>query len=440
MLHKTKSRKVAILKYGLSVPLFAFMTILSSVTIGKAQVVKIANNITVNVDRLLAVSVTPLNQPERTTAPEKPITALYRYFSNTINYPAADREKNLQGTTYVAFEIDAAGKITKPVVFKSISSSSKAEALRTIKDAPSFSPQLKGKYILPLSFLIRDGYTSKTPSLAADLSAFKSYRKLSEILVAIYRNNNTVPNSTIKGLYNYKTVDIMAEFPGGTQRLYEYFKENFKYSRLAKDSGMRGQLIANFIVEKDGTLSDIEITEDPGFETKAEAMRLLQNSPKWTPASVKGFPVRTTFTLPVNLYSPKYITLVPAKAELKKMSNSNKDTVAAYFYPVQGFDRASSASFPGGAEAFNKYLSENLKYPEEAKKNKISGIVTISFAVNKDGSINNIAVSEGIGHGCDEEAIRLIKNSPKWNPGYYADGRPERVGFSLNIMFQPGKD
>jgi len=70
-----------------------------------------------------------------------------------------------------------------------------------------------------------------------------------------------------------------------------------------------------------------------------------------------------------------------------------------------------------GNDAFAKYLKENLKYPEEARENNIHGSVVITVVVQEDGSLVNIEVKQSLGFGCDEEAIRLIKDGPTWVPG-----------------------
>ncbi len=65
---------------------------------------------------------------------------------------------------------------------------------------------------------------------------------------------------------------------------------------------------------------------------------------------------------------------------------------------------------PGGKEAFKKYIQENLKYPEEALNQKIEGIVYVVAEINDSGVVETVWIEKGIGFGCDEEAIRLIKN------------------------------
>ena len=91
--------------------------------------------------------------------------------------------------------------------------------------------------------------------------------------------------------------------------------------------------------------------------------------------------------------------------------------------------------YPGGVEAMMKYISENVKYPEEAKEKDIAGRVFISFVVEKDGSVSNVEVKRGIGGGCDDEAVRVVKAMPKWKPGK-KDGKFVRVSYMLPINFK----
>jgi len=90
--------------------------------------------------------------------------------------------------------------------------------------------------------------------------------------------------------------------------------------------------------------------------------------------------------------------------------------------------------YPGGEEARIRYLQESIKYPEEAKELGIQGKVFVTFVVEVDGSITDVRVLRGIGGGCDEEAIRVVKSMPKWVPGKQR-GVPVRVQFNLPIKF-----
>ena len=97
-----------------------------------------------------------------------------------------------------------------------------------------------------------------------------------------------------------------------------------------------------------------------------------------------------------------------------------------------------SASFPRGIKAFYKYLSKNLKYPETAQKLRIQGRVFVQFIVEKDGTISDAKVVKGIGGGCDEEALRVIKEMPKWIPGKH-NGEAVRQKMIQNIFFKYNK-
>lgn len=91
-------------------------------------------------------------------------------------------------------------------------------------------------------------------------------------------------------------------------------------------------------------------------------------------------------------------------------------------------------SFPGGETALFKYLSNNIKYPPIAKDAGIQGTVYVTFVVDKDGKVKDVKVLRSIGGGCDEEAIRVVKNMPAWSPGKQR-GKPVKVQYNLPIRF-----
>ncbi|MCX2575120.1 energy transducer TonB [Pedobacter sandarakinus] len=91
--------------------------------------------------------------------------------------------------------------------------------------------------------------------------------------------------------------------------------------------------------------------------------------------------------------------------------------------------------FAGGMKAFTRYMERNLRYPSQAQDQGVVGKVFLSFVVEKDGSITDVKVLRGIGFGCDEEAIKVIKKSPLWKPGKNR-GVPVRVRYNMPINFQ----
>ena len=91
----------------------------------------------------------------------------------------------------------------------------------------------------------------------------------------------------------------------------------------------------------------------------------------------------------------------------------------------------------GGMAAFYEYIGKKLKYPAQARRMGIEGKVFVEFVVDKDGTITDVKAIKGIGAGCDEEAIRVIQASPKWNAGKQR-GRPVKVRMILPITFKLG--
>jgi len=91
-------------------------------------------------------------------------------------------------------------------------------------------------------------------------------------------------------------------------------------------------------------------------------------------------------------------------------------------------------SFPGGDAARMKFLQENIKYPQMARESGIQGTVYVTFVVEPNGTVSDVRVLRGIGGGCDEEAIRVIKSMPRWEPGKQR-GKPVRVQFNMPIKF-----
>lgn len=90
--------------------------------------------------------------------------------------------------------------------------------------------------------------------------------------------------------------------------------------------------------------------------------------------------------------------------------------------------------FPGGDEARMNFLRENIKYPQMARESGIQGTVYVTFVVEPSGNITNIKILRGIGGGCDEEALRVVRQMPKWKPGKQR-GKSVRVQFNMPIRF-----
>jgi protein TonB len=91
-------------------------------------------------------------------------------------------------------------------------------------------------------------------------------------------------------------------------------------------------------------------------------------------------------------------------------------------------------TFPGGEEKLFEYLRKNIKFPPVARENGIQGRVFVTFVVDKDGKVKEVKVLRGIGGGCDEEALRVIRSMPDWKAGKQ-NGRPVQVQYNLPVNF-----
>lgn len=91
--------------------------------------------------------------------------------------------------------------------------------------------------------------------------------------------------------------------------------------------------------------------------------------------------------------------------------------------------------FPGGASEMYKWLGNNIKYPEEAKKEGVSGKVIVDFVITKTGKTDKVRVVRGLHPALDEEAVRVIKAMPAWTPGKQ-NGQPVNVSYTLPITFR----
>ena len=99
----------------------------------------------------------------------------------------------------------------------------------------------------------------------------------------------------------FVVVESMPEFPGGTQALFKYLSENVKYPVIAQENGIQGRVICQFVVNKDGSIVDVEVVRsggDPSLDK--EAVRVIKSMPKWKPGKQRGKAVRVKYTVPVN--------------------------------------------------------------------------------------------------------------------------------------------
>ena len=121
--------------------------------------------------------------------------------------------------------------------------------------------------------------------------------------MAVFGFTTASAQKTVISQKNEKVFDVveqMPEYPGGMQALFEFLKENIKYPEDAQKQKVEGRVLAKFVVETDGSISNIEVVKHAFPSLDAEAVRVIQAMPKWSPGKQKGQAVRVKFVVPIN--------------------------------------------------------------------------------------------------------------------------------------------
>ena len=224
----------------------------------------------------------------------------------------------------------------------------------------------------------------------------------------------------------FQVVEQMPEFPGGMGECMKFLGQNIKYPAEAIEKGIQGRVIVQMIVERDGSITNTKVVRGVDPLLDAEALRVVNQSPKWIPGKQRGQAVRVKYTLPVMFrLSNDSSESKPAKAKREAKVDENGEYMVCEEMP----------EYPGGMAECMKYLSKNVKYPEDCKKEGVQGRVIAQFVVDKDGSIQDVKVVRGIHPSLDKEAIRVIEGMPKWKPGKQ-DGQTVKVKYTIPVSFK----
>jgi TonB family protein len=231
-------------------------------------------------------------------------------------------------------------------------------------------------------------------------------------------------------LYNFVAMETPPTYPGGMAEFYKFLGNNVQYPKSAKDENVQGTVYVSFTIEKDGSLTDIKVDRKLGAGTDEEAVRILKLSKRWNPGMQNGKVVRVKYNIPVRFSIPGVKPKINSNIRTFTKPTTDGNDNAIYSY----VSMKNPPMYPGGMAQFYKFLGDNMKYPEMATKDKVEGTVYISFTVEKDGSLTDIKVDRKLGSGTDEEAVRMVKLSKRWNPGM-ENGNPVRTKYNIPVKF-----
>ena len=160
-------------------------------------------------------------------------------------------------------------KFVKPVVSKAEDVVEEIVVIKDIKDKKLGAETIKG-----------------------DPDAVLTVEPVGNGTAAVVEEDNTV--------YNTAGIEVKPDFPGGMEKFYNFIAKNY---RTPEEEGLKGKVYVTFVVEKDGSLTDIKVLRDIGYGTGKEAIRVLKATPHWNPGEQNGKKVRCTFSLPINIQS-----------------------------------------------------------------------------------------------------------------------------------------
>ena len=245
----------------------------------------------------------------------------------------------------------------------------------------------------------------------------------------------------------YDAVEQPAVPKGGPAGYARYLETHQKYPTAALQAKQEGTVNVSFVVEKNGSVGEVKVVHAVAPLLDAEAVRVIQAAPRWTPAHQHGVAVRQRVTAPVSfVLAPGSGETVEVPANLTASTQPlPPGTVAAAPGTTSVIGTTAngtaiirpekSAQPVGGNVAFFSWIAANQHYPDLARKRHMQAKVPVEFTVQPDGSLTDVRVVQKHGSGMDEEAVRLIKASPKWEPALY-QGRPIKQKMQLPVIFQ----
>ncbi len=233
----------------------------------------------------------------------------------------------------------------------------------------------------------------------------------------------------------------------GAYRLRHIYKKHMNIAMAISITllliGVGVPLIAGYMNKVRTVNVDKEVLVDLGpAPTKEEAPpppppppppEALEQKVKFTAPVVVNDTIEDSGNLNQDDLSNKTTNVVPVEEELNVVEEEVKPEIVEV-KPPPFIVVEEMPSYPGGDESRIKFITENVVYPVMAKESNIQGTVYVTFVVENDGSITDVKVLRGIGGGCDEEAVRVVKMMPKWNAGKQS-GKSVRVQFNLPIKF-----
>lgn len=379
MMNKKRTKKIGRTKYLMFLPLAALLLVVSNIESVARTTKRIAKDAIASVD-----------SPDQ----EK----------KTVTYKGKVVDKN--GKPLQGVEIQSDMKFMRNVI--------------TTSADGSFNFQIAAE--APVLFFYRDGNQKKVTAFTGDRLPKENRENWTVIYDEgwsnVEENKLGTPDNPV-----YEVVDQAPEFPGGMEALMKAIQASIVYPANAYHAGRQGKVAVQFVIDKEGNVTNPKVVRKVDPELDKEALRVISSLPKWKPGMQKGKAVNVQYSVPITF----------KLSGDTKVASSDKSGDGEIYDVV-----AMSPEFPGGVSGLMEYLSKNIKYPAEAQKQKIEGRVVVQIIIDEDGTPIEGKVDTSAHPLLDAEALRLCSSEvmPKWTPGKLKDGTPTKVRFTFPIVFK----
>lgn len=222
------------------------------------------------------------------------------------------------------------------------------------------------------------------------------------------------------------------EFNGmEANQFQKWVYENLSYPQECIEEIVSGRVIVTFVIDEKGKVTEPKVisVNTTNECLGKEALKVVSQSPDWTPGEVDGKPVRVSNTIPIIFQTVK------ARKEKVENISTISSSRERMIPPKFTIGTASPTYTPGSYNNFTNWVFENLKYPDIAKKEGYQGRVYVSFVVNEKGEVEDVRIINGAHESLNKEAIRVIKSSPDWVPARIGDINVP-VTYTFPVIFQ----
>jgi len=347
MLHKERSKKAAVIKYGISIPLFAIFIVFSSATIRKNKKLLVFSE-QIPLEKPIALVEEMVTKPMEFTEAKDSVLVqnvsiepnwkdFYKFLGKNILYPKDAQENSLQGNAAIKFTLKN-GKVSDLSTNEDLGRGCDEEVMKSILSYKGFKEVENGKYLLNVAFRLSGADSEIKNEFSANP---RGYKKLSQLTVTGFAPTSAISDEHEK-VYDFVSIEKVPDFPGGMKKFYEYLGKSIKYPVTAQNNNVQGKIFLSFTVEKDGELNDVQVIRGLGSGLDEEALRVIKGSPKWNPGIQNGDPVRVKYHIAVNFTldnaETKLSTTSTAQTSITTLSSNNKISLSG----IKNFNSATS--------------------------------------------------------------------------------------------------